>query len=181
MLLRRFIGYFPRHSKAVKARHACTYSSVLQASPYFCFLPERLERFKRLELNFVALLFPSDSLTTRLMKIVRLYTGADNESHFEDIEIALNPMGHMQASELQSTHGIMFRSSPPSHSSDYHPVPKRQYVITLSGQVEIETGDGTVRRFGPGEVMLAEDTTGRGHITRVVGNQPRHYVFIPLK
>ena len=45
----------------------------------------------------------------------------------------------------------------------------------------VETGDGTVRRFGPGDVMLAEDTTGRGHITRVVGNQPRHYVFIPLK
>jgi hypothetical protein len=140
-----------------------------------------LDRFKRLELNFVALLFPSDSLTTRLMKIVRLYTGADNESHFEDIEIELNPIGHMQASALQPTHGIMFRSSPPSHLSDYHPVPKRQYVITLSGQVEIETGDGTVRRFGPGDVMLAEDTTGRGHITRVVGNQPRHYVFIPLK
>ena len=115
------------------------------------------------------------------MKIVRLYTGADNESHFEDIEIALNPIGHMQASELQPTHGIMFRSSPPSHLSDYHPVPKRQYVITLSGQVEIETGDGMIRRFGTGDVMLAEDTTGRGHITRVVGNQPRHYVFIPLK
>jgi uncharacterized cupin superfamily protein len=128
-----------------------------------------------------ALIFPSDSPTNRLMKIVRLYTGADNESHFEDIEIALNPMGHMQASELQPTHGIMFRSSPPSHLSDYHRVPKRQYVITLSGQVEIETGDGAVRRFGPGDVMLAEDTTGRGHITRVVGNQPRHYVFIPLK
>jgi hypothetical protein len=65
--------------------------------------------------------------------------------------------------------------------STYHPVPRRQYVITLCGQVEIETGDGTIRRFGPGDVMLAEDTIGHGHITRVVGGQPRHYVFIPLK
>lgn len=115
------------------------------------------------------------------MKIVRLYTGQDNESHFEDIEVELDRTGRMQASELQPTQGIIFRSAPPDHLSNYHPVPKRQYVITLSGQVEIETGDGTIRRFGPGDVMLAEDTTGRGHITRVVGGQPRDYVFIPLK
>ncbi len=115
------------------------------------------------------------------MKIVRLYTGADNESHFEEIDIELNFNGRLEASKLQPADGIVFRSAPPSHFSDYHPVPKRQYVITLSGQVEIETGDGTIRRFGPGDVMLAEDTTGRGHITRVVGNQPRHYAFIPLK
>jgi uncharacterized cupin superfamily protein len=115
------------------------------------------------------------------MKITRLYTGSDNESHFEDIDIELNVAGRLQASALQPTHGIVFRSAPANHHSDFHPVPKRQYVITLSGQVEIETGDGTVRRFGPGDVMLAEDTTGRGHITRVVGGQPRHYVFIPLK
>lgn len=115
------------------------------------------------------------------MKIARLFTGADNESHFEDIDVELTPQGVDLVSVLQPAHGIMFRSAPPSHRSAYHVVPRRQYVITLSGQVEIETGDGTVRRFGPGDVMLAEDTTGRGHITRVVGDRPRHYVFIPLK
>lgn len=116
------------------------------------------------------------------MKIVRLYTGPDNESHFEDIEIELKSVGRMiLASHLQPTEGIVFRSAPPNHLSDYHPVPRRQYVITLSGEAEIETGDGSIRRFGPGDMMLAEDTTGRGHITRVVGGRPRDYVFIPLK
>jgi hypothetical protein len=115
------------------------------------------------------------------MKIVRLYTGADNESHFEDLDIAMNFDGRVATSPAQPTEGMVFRSAPASHFSDYHPVPRRQYVITLAGQVEIETGDGTVRRFGPGDVMLAEDTTGRGHITRVVGNQPRQYAFISLK
>lgn len=115
------------------------------------------------------------------MKIVRLYTGADNESHFEDVDVELSNAGRFQASALQPADGIVFRSAPPNHFSDFHPVPKRQYVITLSGQVEIETGDGAIRRFGPGDVMLAEDTTGRGHITRVVGGRPRHYAFIPLK
>lgn len=115
------------------------------------------------------------------MKIVRLYTGDDNESHFEDVDVELNVAGRVQASVIQPTHGIVFRSAPANHWSDFHPVPKRQYVITLAGEVEIETGDGTIRRFGPGDVMLAEDITGRGHITRVIGAQPRHYVFIPLK
>jgi len=115
------------------------------------------------------------------MKIVRIYTGSDNESHFEDVEVELQVAGDMMASALEPAHGIMFRTAPPTHYSNYHPAPKRQYVITLSGAVEIETGDGTVRRFGPGDVMLADDTSGRGHITRVVGGRPRHYVFIPLK
>lgn len=46
---------------------------------------------------------------------------------------------------------------------------------------EIETGDGTKKRFGPGDIMLADDLTGRGHITRAVGNKPRLYAQIPLK
>ena len=115
------------------------------------------------------------------MKIVRLYTAADNESHFEDIEVEFNVQGRIETSALQPAEGINFCRAPATHLSDYHPAPRRQYVITLAGQVEIETGDGTIRRFGPGEVMLADDTTGHGHITRVVGGEPRLYVFIPLK
>jgi hypothetical protein len=115
------------------------------------------------------------------MKITRLYTGDDNESHFEEVDVEQSFADRLHASALQPALGIAFRSAPANHFSDFHPVPKRQYVITLSGQVEIETGNGTIRRFGPGDVMLAEDTGGRGHITRVVGGQPRHYVFIPLK
>ena len=120
------------------------------------------------------------------MKIIRIYTGPDNESHFEEKEVDLKFNGDMEVSALQPAEGILFRRAPATHNNSYHPAPRRQYVITLSGQVEIETGDGTVKRFGPGDVMLADgvhadDTTGRGHITRVVGNQPRTYVMIPLK
>ena len=115
------------------------------------------------------------------MKIVRIYTGADNESHFEEKEIELNFNGHMNVSATEPATDVVFLQAPPNHFSDFHPAPRRQYVVTLSGQVEIETGDGTIRRFGPGDVMLADDTTGRGHITRVVGGQPRQYLFIPLK
>lgn len=115
------------------------------------------------------------------MKITRLYTGSDNESHFEETEVDMTPHGADRVSALYPARGVMFRVAPPHHSTDFHNVPRRQYVITLSGHSEIETGDGAVRRFGPGDVMLAEDLTGRGHKTRVVGGEPRRYVFIPLK
>ena len=128
------------------------------------------------------LLFPTDLPTNRLMKIWRLFTGADNQSHFEEIDVQLDlKKGSVEISALQPAHGIVFRRAPASHLSDYHTAPRRQYVITLSGHVEIQTGDGTVKCFGPGDIMLADDTSGRGHITRVVGNQPRHFVMIPLK
>jgi len=107
------------------------------------------------------------------MKITRLYTGKDGHSHFEQIEVEIG--------KIQPGEGIIFREELPGHVQDWHPAPRRQYVITLSGQGEIELGDGTKRRFGPGDVMLADDTTGRGHITRVVSSERRRYVMIPVK
>lgn len=61
-----------------------------------------------------------------------------------------------------------------------HNAPRRQYVITLTGEVEIGLGDGTTHRFGAGHVTLAEDLTGRGHTTRVVGSQARMTATIHL-
>ena len=63
---------------------------------------------------------------------------------------------------------------------DWHCAPRRQYSISLSGTAEIEVGDGTKARVGPGDVVLAEDLTGRGHVTRVIGDQPRFYAIVPL-
>lgn len=108
---------------------------------------------------------------------VRIYSGEDGQSHFEELEL---PTGQGGRSPIQPATGISFRRSAEGDFMDWHNAPRRQYVITLSGQVEIAIGDGTVRRLGPGDVMLAEDLTGRGHTTRVVGNGPRVSVAIPL-
>lgn len=107
------------------------------------------------------------------MRIVRLYTGDDGESHFEEIEV--------EREKLLPATGICFRVGNVGQVQDWHTAPRRQYVITLAGEAEIETGDGTRRRFGPGAVMLADDTTGRGHITRVVSPRPRLYAIIPVE
>ena len=116
------------------------------------------------------------------MKLTRLYTGADGETHFEDVEVPLADSGRLtRTSEIEKAAEIVFRETSGDYSVDWHNVPRRQYVIMLKGEVEIEIGDGTKRRFGPGDVFLAEDTTGRGHISRAVNNQPRTSIFVRLE
>ncbi len=115
------------------------------------------------------------------MKVTRIYTGDDGESHFEDVEIDLEDRGRVgRISKLWEATGVLFRENSGAYHLDFHNAPRRQLVINLDGAVELETGDGTVRRLGPGEILLAEDTTGRGHISRSVDNQPRRSLFVTL-
>ena len=107
------------------------------------------------------------------MQSVRIYTGDDGQSHFEDMELPFDPMQEDQRTDIQAALGIQFVSQPPGFAIDMHTAPRRQYVITLQGQAEIVLGDGTTRRFGAGDVLLAEDLTGQGHITRIVGDVVR--------
>jgi len=110
------------------------------------------------------------------MSIVRLYTGDDGQTHLEE----MSPESHPELAEIQSTAGIIFRTYESGHFMDWHTAPRRQFVITLEGEVEIGLGDGTLHRFGPGHATLAEDLTGQGHTTRVVGDRARVTATVPL-
>ncbi len=117
--------------------------------------------------------------------IWRVYSGDDGQSHFEEMTLPMQSFvdvegAHGEGTELQNSTGITFRVSPPGYELGWHCAPRRQYAITLAGEAEIEVGDGTVKRVGPGDVVLAEDLTGQGHITRAVGEQPRFYAVVPL-
>ena len=115
------------------------------------------------------------------MKITRLYDGSDGKSHFEDIDIPLieGKPGERRSELIEAT-GIILRETSGEFNIDWHNAPRRQLVITLAGEGEIMVGDGTTRRFGPGDIMLAEDTTGQGHITRAVDKRPRISIFVAL-
>lgn len=118
-------------------------------------------------------------------KIWRVYSGQDGQSHIAELPLAMKPFtdtegAHGETTTMQSVAGLAFRVAPAGYVLDWHCAPRRQYSISLSGSAEIEVGDGTVVRVGPGDVVLAEDLTGRGHVTRVVGNEPRLYAIVPL-
>ena len=113
--------------------------------------------------------------------MLRVYTGDDGASHFEDVDIDLDDQGPMgRISRLWRGKGVIFREVDGDYALDYHNAPRRQFVINLSGSVDIEIGDGTVRRLGPGDILLAEDTTGQGHISRAVNGESRRCLFVPL-
>ena len=118
-------------------------------------------------------------------RIWRVYSGEDGQSHIAELPLPMKPFvdvegAHGEGTVTQPATGIVFRVAPPGYVLDWHCAPRRQYSISLTGTVEIEVGDGTVARLGPGDVVLAEDLTGRGHVTRVVGNEPRFYAIVPL-
>ena len=107
------------------------------------------------------------------MKFARMFTGEDGRTHFEELQEPFDLSNDAQRTETLNSNGIQFVYQPPGFVIDMHPAPRRQYVITLEGQAEIVLSDGASRIFGPGDALLAEDTTGEGHITRIVGNIPR--------
>jgi hypothetical protein len=112
--------------------------------------------------------FACDDLTigrsTRM--IVRIYTGDDGQTHFEDLT---PPAEESHTVALLADANLVFRRFPADYWSDWHTAPRRQYIFILGGQMEIGIGDGTTRRFGPGDVVLADDLTGQGHTTRSLG------------
>lgn len=114
------------------------------------------------------------------MQAVRIYTGEDGESHIEDLELPFEQVGHAMRTAVQAATGVQFSRLKPSQLVDFHTAPRRQYVITLQGQVEIGLGDGSKRIFNIGDIELCEDLTGRGHTTRSVGDVDRVSVAIPL-
>ncbi|HEY5646459.1 MAG TPA: hypothetical protein VIS76_10980 [Pseudomonadales bacterium] len=115
------------------------------------------------------------------MKILRVYTGDDGASHFEDVDIELEDRGGAgRISAPWPATGVLFREVDGDYALDFHNAPRRQLVINLTGSVDIEVGDGTVRRLGPGDILLAEDTTGQGHISRAVDGEPRTCLFVPV-
>ena len=115
------------------------------------------------------------------MRIHNLYTDEKGESHFRDIEVEWAEEGRAgKLSKRLPASGIIFREVQPDYDLDWHPAPRRQFVIILQGQLEIGLGDGSKHVFGPGDARLVEDTTGQGHTTRVVSTVPVVTATVPL-
>jgi len=115
------------------------------------------------------------------MRITRFYTGDDNETHFEDLEIPLATRDHVAVSERIAVENLMFvdLNSPVGEARGYHNAPQRQVVVMLSGVHEVKAASGEARRWGPGEAFMPDDTTGHGHLTTVI-EAPVRYLFVRL-
>lgn len=111
------------------------------------------------------------------MGTYRMYTDAQGKARWEDMDLATTP----DWTRGLDTTRIVFGTRAPGVTQDWHPAPQRQFVIILSGQLEIGFEDGSKRVFGPGDARLVEDTTGKGHTTAAVGGIPCVTATIGLK
>jgi hypothetical protein len=113
--------------------------------------------------------------------VTRIFTGPDGQTHAEESTVRLaRDDASTEISAMAKATGVQFRRQSPHYVEDWHTAPRKQYVITLSGRGEIELGDGKKIPLEPGHIVLLEDLTGKGHISRGVGTEDRISVLVPL-
>jgi hypothetical protein len=116
--------------------------------------------------------------TAPQVSFVRIVARPDGGSRFVDDAVELvdgdfaPPAPPLGLGPVAGTRSVRFIGAPAGWDSPPHPAPARQWVVMVQGTVEATTTDGEVRRFGPGGAVLLEDTTGVGHRTRVLGDEP---------
>lgn len=110
--------------------------------------------------------------------VTRLFTGSDGQTHAEQIEMKLTPPAlhdGTERSERINVNALQIVRWPPGHVNDWHNASEtpggHQYVVTISGRGEVEIAGGAKVRLEPGRVLLGEDLTGKGHITRTLGSE----------
>jgi len=115
------------------------------------------------------------------MRIHHLYADASGASHFGDIEVewAQEGPGGKMSRRMPAT-GVIFRETAGDYDLDWHPAPRRQYIVNLDAGVQITASDGETRTIGAGEVLFVEDTSGKGHLSKAIAGQVRHSIFIPV-
>jgi len=116
----------------------------------------------------------------------RIYADSQGDSHLDVVTVEQSlaqgapPAAPFYISEDRAASKYRFYTFEPGWIGELHPAPTRQFLALLSGEVEVETTDGTVRRFGPGDLILLEDTSGKGHVTRNIGDGYAMFLVVPV-
>ena len=117
-----------------------------------------------------------------MFQLTKIYSDSKGDSHFEDVQIPLQEGGTIgMLSNLIPVAGLIFREVEPTYDYDFHKAPQKQYIILLDGEIEIETSLGDKRIFKAGEVLLVEDTEGKGHKTKNLLPVKRRSLFITVE
>lgn len=116
-----------------------------------------------------------------MFDVVRIFSDENGDSHFENLQIPLKNAGDIGfLSAGYPVKRVIFREVLPGYDYDFHTAPQRQYIILLDGQIQIETSLGDIRQFGAGDILLVEDTSGKGHRTKNIIATKRRSIFITL-
>jgi hypothetical protein len=122
------------------------------------------------------------------MRYTRVYADEAGETHFGEVELptTLGTFPTSPSVELLSApipvRGVYFREIVEDHPPEEpHCAPARIFIVHLRGAVEVTVSDGERREFGPGSIVLMDDTHGKGHQTRSIGEVPRVTLIVQLE
>lgn len=123
----------------------------------------------------------TENPTVEHPEIWRIFSGEDGKSQMEklDVEMAPRGLGGLASAAFPAT-AVQVVYIPPDQEVRWHNAPRRQVVVTVAGEGELETGDGQVLVLRPGKMTVVEDVEGEGHLTRPRGSAGRLVLFIPL-
>jgi hypothetical protein len=116
-----------------------------------------------------------------MFKCVRLWTGEDDQSHFETgvIDLHAGARGDWLSVKTGAV-SIAFQQTDSGGSFEWHTAPARQFVITLSGTLDFVTREDKHFTLDPSTLLLAEDTAGGGHSWRLIDGQPWRRLYVVL-
>jgi quercetin dioxygenase-like cupin family protein len=111
------------------------------------------------------------------LKYVKIHADEDGETHFQDMEVPLEdadfapPAPPIAVSPHQKATGTVAIGFPPGWYGDFHPAPKSQWMMIMSGTLEIGVSDGEKRTLSAGTIALVEEAGSKGHTTRAIGDE----------
>lgn len=115
---------------------------------------------------------------------IRIYTDSHGETHIEEETISMErqdfspPTPFLDVSSLQAVQSMSVLRLPPGWDADWHPSPCRQWQLYLTGSIYFEASDGRNRVVSAGEIVLLEDTTGKGHLSHAMYDEGVHLVSV---
>jgi cupin domain len=114
-----------------------------------------------------------------MIRCVRIWTGSDGDSHFEEgvIDLRGGDRGDV-LSQLVGAVSLSFQETRSGGAFEWHKAPHCQFVITLSGTLQFETRGGQTFVIRPGDILLAEDNTGSGHRWKLIGEDPWRRAYV---
>lgn len=111
--------------------------------------------------------------TIKTLPAIRLLSDENGKSYFEEGKIKTHTK--ISASEF------WFANEVESWEVNKHTAPRKQFVVTLSGELIFKVSDGSTFLIKPGVILLAEDLTGEGHSWEMAqGFENWERIYIPI-
>lgn len=111
--------------------------------------------------------------------VVRIYADEKGDSHVEELTLSTQAGQGIRTAREVPLKGMYIREYMPNAFVDWHTAPRRQFAITILGELEVEVSGGVRRRIDKGELVFLEDTRGKGHITRLKNRVTNLFLPVP--